>query len=168
MRSLVTAVRESFHFIGEHGPFRSLSRKDAPWLIQFGKYGVFGVVAVVVHNVVVVWLSYDVIPAVESLVDDDRQRAINQTINNLIAFPVSNVVAYTTNALWVFTGGRHHRVREFFYFTLISLIAFVAGLFGGPYLVELFGVPFWLSQGGFIVTAALVNFISRKFLVFQG
>ena len=168
MRSLVTAVHESFRFIGQHGLFKSLARKDAPWLIQFGKYGVCGVIAVVAHNAVVVWLSYNVIPAVESLIDDDRQRAINQTINNLIAFPISNIVAYTTNALWVFTGGRHHRVKEFLYFTLISLVSFVAGLVGGPYLVELFGVPFWVSQGGFILTAAVVNFICRKFIVFKG
>jgi putative flippase GtrA len=144
--------------------------KEAPWLIQLGKYGMCGVLAVIVHNVAVVYLSYNekLFPAVGRLVADDDLRARNQMINNLIVFPISNIFAYITNSIWVFTGGRHSRVKEFFYFTLISLISFAAGLVGGPLLVRFFGVPFSVSQAGFVVSATMVNFVCRKFLVFKG
>ena len=170
MSALIRSIKEAISFMLEHGIWKSLKMKEAPWLIQLGKYGVCGVGATVLHNVVVVYLSLraDWFPAVESLVADDSLRARNQTINNLIAFPIANTFAYITNSIWVFTGGRHSRLVEFLIFTGISLISFLAGLLGGPLLVELFGVPFWVSQLGFVVTSAMVNFVCRKFLVFKG
>ena len=170
MSAIIRSIKEALAFMWENGIWKSLHMKDAPWLIQFGKYGVCGVLAVVFHNALVIWLSYkpEWFPAVETLVADNDLRAKNQTINNLIAFPLGNVVAYATNAIWVFTGGRHSRVKEFAFFTFISLISFVAGLIGGPLLVKLFGVPFWVSQVGFVVTAAMVNYVCRKFFIFKG
>lgn len=170
MAALFLSIRDALRFMGEHGIWKSLRMKEAPWLIQFAKYGICGVLATVIHNVLVVWLSFkqEWFPAVETLVSDNSLRARNQAYNNLIAFPVANLTAYVTNAIWVFTAGRHSRLKEFLYFTFIALIAFVAGLFGGPLLVKLFGVPFWVSQVGFIVTAAMVNFVCRKFFVFKG
>ena len=63
--------------------------------------------------------------------------------------------------------GRHSRVREFTFFTLIAFASFCAGLFGGPFLIHKFGINSHLSQVGLVVTSALVNFVCRKFLVFK-
>ncbi|MFT5107696.1 MAG: putative flippase GtrA [Verrucomicrobiales bacterium] len=170
MSALIRSIKDALSFMSEHGFWKSLRMKKAPWLIQFGKYGMCGVGAVVVHNAIVIYLSLreDWFPAVGSLIADDGVRAKNQVINNLIVFPISNVFAYVTNSIWVFTGGRHSRVVEFSYFTIISLFSFVAGLLGGPLLVKLFGVPFFVSQLGFIVTSAMVNYACRKFIIFKG
>jgi len=169
MRKLITATKDAFAFIRLHGLWRSLHMKEAPWLIQFGKYGLCGVAAVVAHNGVV-WLidrhwipfTYDSAPGL-----GDIERSNHQILANLVAFPVGNAVAYATNALWVFTGGRHHRVREFLYFTLISLVSFLAGVFGGPIFVR-WGLDPRFAQLGLILTSAMVNYLCRKFIVFKG
>ncbi len=96
----------------------------------------------------------------------DALRERNLIIANAIAFPFSNSAAYFLNVRWVFTQGRHHPVREFLLFTLISGCSFFAGLLGGPKLIGWFGVPSLVAQASFMITSALVNFVCRKFLVF--
>jgi putative flippase GtrA len=168
INATIRSIGDAWRFYREHGLWKAMHSKDAPWIIQFGKYGLCGAAALVVHNAIVIWLSHtSFLPAVESLVDDRDIRARNQFINNLIAFPFGTLAAYTTNALWVFTGGRHSRRREFIYFTVIGLASFLAGLAAGPLLVKLFGVPFTVAQLGFVVSSALVNFLARKFFVFK-
>ena len=169
MRNLITAVTESFAFIRLHGLWKSLHLKDAPWLIQFGKYGLCGVAAVVAHNGTVWlidqhWISFTLGMAPDI---DDATRSNRQILANLIAFPIGNAVAYASNAIWVFTGGRHHRFREFLYFSVISFVSFLAGVLGGPIFVRL-GLDPRLAQLGLIVTSAMVNYLCRKFFVFKG
>ena len=86
---------------------------------------------------------------------------------NIAAFPISNTFAYVSNALWVFTGGRHHRIKEFLLFNLVSAISFSFGLVAGPQLIKWFGVSTHLAQASFVVTSATVNFFIRKFFIFQ-
>ncbi len=169
MRNLVTAITESFAFVRAHGLWKSLHMKEAPWLIQFGKYGVCGVAAVVAHTGTVWLIDRHWIAFTNQMAPDieDTARSNRQILANLIAFPIGNAVAYASNALWVFTGGRHHRVREFLYFTLISFVSFLAGVLGGPIFVRL-GLDPRLAQLGLILTSALVNYVCRKFLVFKG
>ncbi len=145
--------------------------RDAPAFVQFGKYGVCGVASIVVLNVIVYLLGYTVLPAMEGMTVDgapisDDLRERNLILANVIAFLPSNVVAYTLNALWVFTPGRHSRWKEFGLFTFISAIGFFAGLLGGPKLIGWFGVSSHIAQLSLIVTSALVNYVCRKFLVF--
>jgi len=146
---------------------QAFNSRDAHPLLQFTKYGLCGISAVVAHNVVVyllgTWIPFSRGSGLENTV-----RSNNQILANLIAFPIGNAVAYATNALWVFEGGRHSRTREFLFFTAISFVSFLVGLLGGPLLVRYYGISEHFAQGGFILTSALVNFACRKFLVFKG
>ena len=72
-----------------------------------------------------------------------------------------------TGLIWVFTGGRHNRFREFLLFTLVSSFSFSAGLVGGPQLIRWFGISTHLAQASFVASSAMVNFIVRKLFVFQ-
>ncbi len=139
--------------------------KDAPPLVQFVKYAFCGGVAFVVHNGVAYLLSRTVFPAFDGLSAAELSK--NQIHANLVALAVSNVVAYVTNVLWVFTGGRHSRAKEFFLFSLVNAISGVAGIFAGPALRDNLGTNWWIAQASLIVTSTLVNFVCRKFFVFQ-
>ncbi len=139
--------------------------KEAPFIIQFFKYGVCGGIAFVTHNGVAFWLSLNVFPAMQGL--DQATLAKNQIYANIAALAVSNLVAYVTNVLWVFTGGRHHRVIEFMMFTAVNVISGLAGILLGPFLRAHLGTSWWIAQVTLIVTSALVNFVCRKFFVFH-
>jgi len=149
-------VRETYAF---------LISKEAPFIVQVAKYGFCGVIATIVHNGVAWWLSLSVFPAFEGLEPAELQR--NQINANLVALAVSNVVAYVSNALWVFTGGRHGRGVEFLLFSTVTLISGLAGILAGPFLRASLGTNWWIAQLTMIITAALVNFVCRKFFVFQ-
>ncbi|MCB1235856.1 MAG: GtrA family protein [Verrucomicrobiae bacterium] len=147
-----------------------LHSRDAPPTAQFLKYAVCGGVAVVVQLIIVILLGNSVLPAFESAAHPELTPALRETNLkwvNLIAFPFANFAAYFLNVYWVFTPGRHSRWREFWLFTLVSAISFGAGMFGGPELIGWFGVPSWFAQIGFMVTSALVNFVCRKFFIFE-
>ncbi len=143
-----------------------LHSRDAPALAQFAKYGICGVGAVIVHHIVFVGLTMSVMPIAESSGLSPESREHNSMLANLISWPFSNVFAYLMNILWVFTPGRHSKWREFALFSGISFLSFGVGLLGGPVFISE-GVHEWIGQFGFVVTSALVNFVCRKFLVFQ-
>jgi putative flippase GtrA len=151
--------------------FAYLKGKEAPFIVQFFKYGLCGFIAFITHNGVAFWLSRTVFPAMPSLpaAAGLTQDALgdNQAYANWAALAVSNIVAYVTNVLWVFTGGRHHRVIEFVIFTAINVVSGAAGIFAGPMLRGVLGTSWWIAQATLIVTSALVNFVCRKFLVFK-
>jgi putative flippase GtrA len=140
--------------------------------VQFTKYGVAGVLSTVVLFVIAIALSATLIPAMDwSRIDgepiSDALRQRNLVINNIIAFPFSNLTAYVLNVWLVFTPGRHARAKEFGIFTLVSALSFFAGLFGGPLLIARFGLPTLAAQISLIITSALVNFLCRKFIIFE-
>lgn len=148
-----------------------LISRDAPVSVQFVKYGLCGVVSTIALLAIVFPLSHWVIPAADGMIIDgveisDATRQRNLIINNFIAFPVANGVAYFLNTWLVFTPGRHSRLYEFTIFTLIAAISFGAGLLVGPMLIKSLGISSILAQGFLVVTSAVVNFLCRKFLVF--
>ena len=143
-----------------------MNARDTHPLIQFIKYGICGVGALIVHQLIWGGCSVWLYPAIDSAIPQDV-RALNTTYNNAIAFLFSNAFAYITNSLWVFTPGRHHRVKEFLYFTLVSTIGFVVGLAAGPYLIHKFGINTIVAQGSLVVASVMVNFVCRKFFVFK-
>lgn len=145
--------------------FRYLKSTEAPFVVQFVKYGFCGVIALVAHNAAAWWFSRHTFPAFDGAPAETLKW--NQIYANLCALPIGNVVAYATNAVWVFTGGRHGRWVEFLLFTLINVISGAAGIFAGPYLRDSLGTDWWVAQATLVVTSALVNFVCRKFLVFQ-
>jgi putative flippase GtrA len=141
--------------------------RDTHPIIQFIKYGICGVGALVVHQTIWTLGSMWLYPAIDN--DIPREiRALNSTYNNCIAVVFSSLFAYYTNVLWVFEQGRHHWVKEFFYFMLVSVIGFIAGLAAGPFLIHKYGIHSIVAQGILVVVSVLVNFFCRKFFVFKG
>jgi putative flippase GtrA len=104
-------------------------------------------------------------PAFEGL--PQQELAHNQIMANVVALALSNMVAYVTNVLWVFTGGRHNRWIEFGLFTLVNAVSGLAGIFAGPFLRVHLPIGWTVAQAALIITSTLVNFVCRKFLVFQ-
>lgn len=146
---------------------RYVNSKDAPFVVQFAKYGFCGVVATLSHTLAAWWFSTHWFPAFHGAPTEVLKW--NQIYANLWALPIGNLVAYATNSLWVFTSGRHSRLKEFTLFSLINLVSGLAGIFAGPFLRDAFNSDTgWLvAQLSLIITSTLVNFLCRKFLVFQ-
>jgi putative flippase GtrA len=162
-------LKAGWTFVRENDARTILSQfngKETHPFLQFVKYGFCGLLAVVVHTVVFGVLSHWINPAIDDSLGDSV-RAVRATANNGIAFIFSNFTAYYTNVRWVFVQGRHHPVKEFLIFTLVSAISFSIGLSIVPFLISGFGAQTWVAQGAFVVTAALINYVSRKFFVFQ-
>ncbi len=155
-------------YVISHPPlesFRYLKSKDAPFIVQFAKYGFCGVVATLSHTAAAWWFSVHWFPAFDGAPKDVLKW--NQIYANLWALPIGNMVAYLTNVIWVFTGGRHNRWLEFALFSLVNLVSGVAGILAGPFLRDWLQTGWWIAQLMLIVTSALVNFCCRKFIVFQ-
>ena len=159
---------------------------DAPPLIQFAKYGMAGVMAMgtdlvfftlanlflfpigeAVDSVTRPLADYPSLAAwLEAMASDPR--VVNYLRCNLIGFFFSNLVAYYLNVKWVFRGGRHRRHLEITLFFLVSIIAFVIGSALGAYLLGRFGLNEYLAKGGNIVAAIFINYVCRKFMIFNG
>ena len=157
MRQLFRSIGDAWTFFRQYGFKTSLTSKEAPWLIQFAKYGFCGVIATVVHQLIFAALSLWVIPT-----ELDSLSAVEKTVrfngNNLIAFVFSNIVAYSSNLLIVFQGGRHSRVKEFLMFSSISFIAMIPALVLGS-LAILKGIETPWAQLIFVITSAMVNYL---------
>jgi putative flippase GtrA len=170
MTPIIRSIKEAFSFIGEHGVLKSLHAKDSPWLIQFGKYGMCGVIAVVMHSIINYSLGLTILPSVGEGIDKDVKQH-NLLISNSIAFFGSGIVAYWLNVTFVFTPGRHGKSKEISLFFIISAIAFFAGLLAIPLVFKALdtnkGIEHFANLG-FIITSAMVNFLCRKFVIFKG
>lgn len=166
--SWVAQAKQVWHYAAHHPPletFHFLKSKDAPFIVQFAKYGFCGVMATLSHTAAAWWFSKHWFPAFDGAPKDVLKW--NQIYANLWALPIGNFVAYFTNVIWVFTSGRHNRWIEFSLFSLVNLISGVAGILAGPFLRSALQTGWWIAQLILILTSALVNFICRKFIVFQ-
>jgi putative flippase GtrA len=151
--------------------------RDAHPLIQFAKYVFCGGLAFATHNIVTYGFGLTVFPAVGPEIPTDTKEA-NSLINNSIGFCIAGVVAYVTNALFVFTPGRHDKATEIGLFIGISAIAYVGGIGALKLIYELVRGAAWganilgyvehFGNLGFAISSALVNFVCRKFIVFKG
>ncbi len=152
--------------------FARLASRDAHPFVQLVKYGLCGIAATIAHQSIFFALSYTIIPAGDGMMVDglpitNETRYWNGVVNNAIAFFPVVVFVYALNVRWVFSPGRHSRTKEFLLFTGVAAIGNAAGIVGGPMLIKWFGIPTWMAQGTFVVTSFLVNFLCRKFLIFQ-
>jgi putative flippase GtrA len=143
-----------------------MNARDAHPVLQFMKYGICGMGSLIIVQGIWLALSIWVWPALDPELPKEV-RALNSTYNNMIGFFFGNLFAYVTNSLWVFTPGRHHRVIEFIYFTLISTLGFAIGLTTGPMLIQMYGINTLVAQMALAIVSALVNFVCRKFFVFK-
>lgn len=92
----------------------------------------------------------------------------NFVINKIIAFLTSNTVAYITNALFVFSGGRHQRAKELVLFYLLSTVSFAVFTWLSRILIGQFGWDVSWSYFFVFALAMVANFTMRKKLVFKG
>lgn len=157
-----------------------LTQREASLPVQFLKYSISGGVAVAVHIIFFYLLSWLIVPALKD--DDvvarllnltvtavsDGVRARNAVINNWLAFIFSNFAAYVLNASWVFHPGRHSRLVEISMFYAVSAISIAVGSAVMGVLIHSFGMSTTLAFGADIVASALVNFVVRKYYIFDG
>ncbi|BHH82071.1 GtrA family protein [Desulforhopalus sp. 52FAK] len=149
-------------------------------LIQFIKYALAGGLATLCHILLFNLLAWKMFPALQAndpvvkllhiniAPINDFHRARNSMISNFLAFMVANLVAYITNILWVFEGGRHSFFIEILLFYAVSGISMVIGTSFMGLLIKRFGVMTTYAFGTNIITAVMINYAVRKFFIFQG
>ncbi|MGA7279922.1 MAG: GtrA family protein [Desulfocapsaceae bacterium] len=149
-------------------------------LIQFIKYGLAGGLATVVHICVFHLVAWKLFPALQEndhavrLLNlqirpiNEYQRARNSMISNVIAFLISNLVAYITNILWVFQPGRHPFIIEILLFYAVSGISVLIGTMLMGILIRRFGMLTTYAFVTNIITAVMINYAMRKFFIFHG
>lgn len=134
---------------------------------QVARYLVSGCMAVGVRIVgfyvfSIWWPSYDGAPGL-----DDNGRAWNNLWATVLAFLLSNQVAYLFSSRWVFEPGRHSRSVEFFMFTSLSVCGLALGAALGPMMIAWYGISHHLAVFNSLAAALVVNFVGRKFIVFK-
>jgi putative flippase GtrA len=159
-------VGKAWQFFQEKGFKETLFAREAPFLIQFGKYGVCGVISVV-FLALVIYLGEILAPQYFSEELPDKTLAWNTAILHFIAFVPSNFVAYGLNRWLVFTPGRHSAKKELTLFTIISLLSFSLGEVLPFWFINNLDLPRPVVHFSFIISSAMVNFVCRKFLVFE-
>jgi putative flippase GtrA len=145
----------------------ALNSREVHPFIQFFKYGLCGVVALLVQAVIFFSLARWGLPALESNAPDQDVRADHALINTAIAFLFSNTTAYLLNVRWVFTPGRHSRFVEFLFFTVVNAPGAIGGAAVQDWLIRGLGWPAWAAFAGFVLPNVLINFACRKLFIFQ-
>jgi len=153
---------------------------DYAVVIQFIKYGLAGVMATITHITVFHLAAWKIFPSLQekdlmvrwfkiSIREmDDTTRAKNSMISNFIAFLISNMVAYITNVLWVFEGGKYNIIIEILFFYAVSGISIFLGTLLMGILIKRFGILTTYAFGSNIITSVMINYVMRKFFIFHG
>ncbi len=152
--------------------------RDAGAFAQFIKYGMAGGVATLTQIVMFFALGWRLLPC---LTEDDimvrllrvapvvvENRALNAALATLLAFMVSNAVAYTLNVLFVFKSGRHHWILEILFFYTVSGFSMLIGTILQSVLIARYDVMTTLAFGTNVLTSLLINYAMRKFFIFKG
>ena len=159
---------------------KALLSHDAHPAIQFIKYGIAGGVATVTNIVIFQLAGWLLLPCLEERslfvmifgldlpAISDTLRARNAVIDNSIAFVISNFVCYLLNILFVFKPGRHHWLVEIGLFYAVSGVSFALGTGLMGWMIAQYGIPTDIAFGANIVTALLINYAMRKFVIFKG
>ncbi len=172
---MLSLIASASQFVREND-FKTIVHRvkshDAHPTIQFLKYVFCGGLATVTLSVIVFVLSETVFPAVKGMVIngqvlDEALRKHNLLLNDAIAFPFSAVVGYVLNVKFVFKRGKLSRGMEAFLFCLVAALGFFPGLWVVDYLVEHFHTSSSLATVAFVTTSFMVNYVSRKFIIFK-
>jgi len=159
---------------------KTIFSPEAGPALQFVKYAVCGGIATATNILIFYLLGWQLLPCLQP--DDffirilhlqvppidDVLRKNNATIANTIAFLISNFVAYVLNIWFVFRSGRHHRLLELGLFYAVSGVSFLIGTLLMRWLIGAFGMMTTLAFASNLVTALLINFAMRKFVIFKG
>ncbi len=149
-------------------------------LIQFIKYALAGGIATLIHITIFHLTGWKLFPCLQhqdhlvrllglqlpKLSDSDRSK--NSMIANTIAFIIANMVAYIINVQWVFQPGRHHIFIEILLFYAVSGISVLLGTALMGVLIKRFGVLTTYAFSTNILTAVMINYVVRKYLIFEG
>ncbi len=153
---------------------------DSAAVIQFIKYGLAGGIATITHIIIFHLIAWKIFPALQEKDHavqffnlaikkvNDATRARNSMISNFIAFLISNMVAYITNILWVFEGGKYPFLIEILLFYCVSGISVFLGTMLMGTLIRRFGMLTTYAFSSNIVTAVMINYVMRKFFIFHG
>ena len=153
---------------------------DAPPFVQFVKYGLAGGLATAVHVLTFFLVGFLLFPCVtpeDPLVKlfglavpaiEAAVRARNAVTANILAFFVSNTVAYVANRLFVFRPGRHHIVVEFLLFLAVSAVSMTIGTTLMGVLIKGYGIETTYAFGANVLSSLAINYVMRKFFVFKG
>jgi putative flippase GtrA len=161
---------QGWRFFRENGFGASLSAinsRDAHPFIQFCKYAVCGVGALVMHTVIFQLLLLKVWPELNDVSMDRWTRAKATLTPTFIAFIFANALVYWLNTKWVFTQGRHKPLKEFIFFSMVNLPGAAGGFLGQSALITFLNWPPLLALIGFVIPNVLINFICRKFFIFK-
>jgi len=159
---------------------KQFTGREASPFIQFVKYGFAGGMATATHIVIFHLAAWKLFPAlqqndafvrlfhlsVQTMSDGVRGR--NAMLDNGVAFLFSNLVAYVLNILWVFKRGRHHWLMEIGLFYLVSGVSIVIGTSIMGFLISKYAMVTTVAFLANLVTALLINFAMRKFVIFKG
>lgn len=149
-------------------------------VIQFIKYALAGGLATITHIVIFHLIGWKIFPALQANDHavrffklkiheiNDYTRARNSMIGNCLAFLLANIVAYITNVVWVFEGGRHHIIIEILLFYAVSGISVFLGTMLMGLLIKRFGLLTTYAFSANIFTAVMINYLVRKFFIFSG
>ncbi len=153
---------------------------DSAAVVQFIKYGLAGGIATITHIIIFHLIAWKIFPALQEKDHavqffnltikkvNDATRARNSMIGNFIAFLISNMVAYITNILWVFEGGKYPFLIEILLFYCVSGISVFLGTMLMGILIRRFGMLTTYAFSSNIVTAVMINYVMRKFFIFHG
>ena len=153
---------------------------DHPSILQFIKYALAGVLAGVTHIIIFHLIAWKIFPSLQEKDHavrffnltirkiNDATRARNSMIGNFIAFVFSNMVAYITNILFVFQGGKYHFIIEIFLFYAVSSVSTFLGTMLMGILIRRFGLLTTYAFVSNIFTAVMINYAMRKFFIFNG
>ncbi len=152
----------------------------SPAIIQFIKYAIAGGVATAVHITVFHLICWRLFPALQEkdlavrllrltpVAVDNRTRSKNSMYGNIIAFLLSNAVAYIINVLWVFQAGRHDIIIEILLFYTVSGIATGIGTAIMGILIRRYRLLTTWAFSANIFCAVMINYAIRKFFIFAG
>jgi putative flippase GtrA len=140
-------------------------REHPPLWAQFFKYVVFGFLA----TGVLLGVYFIARTFYGDYIADDlpiETLKIHLAYVMLVGFVLANIVAYITNRMFVFTPSDRHWTVEFMIFLAVSGLSFWAGNSAKDWFIDT-GLHKDVAALSFAVSSALVNFIARKYLVFD-
>lgn len=153
---------------------------DNPAILQFIKYALAGGLATVAHITIFHLIAWKIFPALQEKDHavrffnltirkiNDTTRARNSMISNFISFLIANMVAYITNILFVFQGGKYPIIIEILLFYAVSGVSVFLGTMLMGILIRRFGLLTTYAFVANIFTSVMINYAMRKFFIFNG
>ena len=163
-----------------HDLLQQFLQREASPLVQFIKYAIGGGVATSVDMLVFFLVAWRLLPALRA--DDPLVTRLHLSVRPVdestrsrrfiyitgIAFIFSNLTAYLINIFWVFQPGRHAWYIEVALFYAVSGISIVIGTALGWSFIRFLHFSTTASYAGKLVAALMINYVCRKYFVFNG